>query len=103
MPRPATTALIWTAAARADLIRLRRFIEPHDPEAAWRAAQAVKEGAKLLLTYPAIGKRVEEREDRDLLIPFGQRGYVLRYRLEAQTVVVLRVWHGLEERTTPEN
>lgn len=36
MPESRTTALIWTAAARADLIRLRSFIEPHNPEAARR-------------------------------------------------------------------
>lgn len=93
-----STVLIWTPAARADLIRLRGFIEPHNPEAARRAAEAIKEGAKLLLAYPAIGKRVEGRQDRELLIPFGQRGYVLRYRLDDQTVFILRVWHSLEKR-----
>lgn len=98
MPGTPTTALVWTAAARADLIRLRRFVDPHNPEAARRAAETIKEGAKLLVAHPAIGKRVEERQDRELLVPFGQRGYVLRYRLEDQTVFVLRVWHSLEKR-----
>ncbi len=78
MPRTPATALVWTAAARADLIRLRRFIDPHNPAAARRAAEAIAEGAK-----------------------FGQRGYVLRYRQDGQTVVVLRVWHGLEQREAP--
>lgn len=98
MPRATTTALIWTAAARADLIRLRSFIGPHNPEPARRAAEAIQEGAKLLIAHPAIGKRVEGRQDRELFIPFGQRGYILRYRQENQTVLVLRVWHGLEKR-----
>ena len=98
MPRATTTALIWTAAARADLIRLRSFIDPHNPEAARRAAETLQKGAKLLIAHPAIGKRVEGRQDRELFIPFGQRGYVLRYRQENQTVFVLRVWHGLEKR-----
>lgn len=93
-----STILIWTPAVRADLIRLRGFIDPHNPEAARRAAEAIKEGAKLLIAHPAIGKRVAERQDRELLIPFGHRGYVLRYRLEDQTVFVLRIWHSLEKR-----
>ncbi len=97
MPEP-PTVLIWTPAARADLIRLRSFIDPHHPQAARRAAEAIKEGAKLLIAHPAIGKRVEERRDRELLIPFGNCGYVLRYRLEDQVVFILRVWHGLEKR-----
>ncbi len=98
MPESRTTALIWTAAARADLIRLRSFIEPHNPEAARRSADNIKEAVKLLTAHPAIGKRVEERQDRELFIPFGQRGYVMRYRLEDKAIVVLRVWHGLEAR-----
>ena len=101
MPRAPATALVWTAAARADLIRLRRFIDPHNPAAARRAAEAIAEGAKLLIEHPAIGKRVEGRDDRELSIPFGQRGYVLRYRQDGQIVVVLRVWHGLEQREAP--
>ena len=98
MPRAPATALVWTTAARADLIRLRRFIDPHNPAAARRAAEAIAEGAKLLIEHPAIGKRVEGRDDRGLSIPFGQRGYVLRYRQDGQTVAVLRVWHSLEKR-----
>lgn len=98
MSRTSEIVLIWTAAARADLIRLRRFIDPHNPEAARRAAQAIRDGAKLLAAYPAAGKRLEERPDRELVIPFGQRGYVLRYQVDGQTVVILRVWHSLEDR-----
>lgn len=103
MPSTSATTLVWTADARADLIRLRQFISPHNPEAARRAAETIKEGAKLLMAHPGIGKRLEGRQDRELVIPFGQRGYVLRYRLDGQVVVILRVWHSLEERTTMEN
>lgn len=97
MPEP-STVLIWTPAARIDLIRLRSFIDPHNPEAARRAAETIKEGSKLLIAHPAIGKRVEERQDRELLVQFGQRGYILRYRFEDRTVFILRVWHSLEKR-----
>lgn len=102
MPRATTTTLIWTAAARADLIRLRSFIASHNPAAARRAAETLTEGAKLLIEHPAIGKRVEGRDDRELSIPFGQRGYVLRCRHDGQIVIVLRVWHSLEQRDAPQ-
>ena len=102
MPRTRTLRLVWSAAARADLIRLREFIAPHNPEAARRAAQTIKKGAALLLEHPVIGTRIEEREDRELFIPFGQRGYILRYRLHEDThedtIVILRLWHGREAR-----
>lgn len=98
MPASRTLKLIWSPAARADLIRLREFIEPHNPDAARRAAEALKKAAGLLLEHPAIGARLEDREDRELFIPYGQRGYIMRYRLHEETVVIVRVWHVREDR-----
>ena len=98
MPGPRTLKLVWSPAARNDLIRLRDFIRQHNPDAARRAAEDLKKAASLLLEHPGIGTRVVDREDRELFVPFGQRGYILRYRLDEETVVILRLWHGLEDR-----
>ena len=98
MPGSRTLRLVWSPAARNDLIRLRDYIGEHNPDAARRAAEALKKAANLLLEHPGIGSRIEDREDRELFVPFGQRGYVLRYRLDEETIVILRLWHGLEER-----
>lgn len=98
MPRAGALKLRWSAAARVDMVRLREFIEPHNPDAARRAAKALKKATNLLLEYPAIGTRIEDRQDRELFIPFGQRGYIMRYRLHEETIVILRVWHGREGR-----
>ncbi len=93
MPTP-----IWAPDSRDDVIRLRQFIEPHNPEAARRAAESIKKAATLLLTYPGVGKRLEGRQDRELFGPFGKRGYIMRYRLNGETVIVLRIWHALEDK-----
>jgi plasmid stabilization system protein ParE len=98
MPRPRVLKLVWSPAARRDLIRLREFIEPHNPAAARRAAAILRKSANLLQEQPGIGRRIEGREDRELSVPFGQRGYLLRYRLHEDTIVILRIWHGLEDR-----
>ena len=98
MPRSRALKLVWSPAARRDLIRLREFIEPHDPAAAGRAAAILRKAANLLQEQPGIGRRIEGREDRELSVPFGQRGYLLRYRLHEDTIVILRIWHGLEDR-----
>lgn len=90
--------LIWTNTAIADLQRLRTFIEQHNPHAARRAAQTIKQAAIRLLDHSELGKLLDGREDRELFIPFGQRGYVLRYRLDGNTIVILKLWHGLEDR-----
>jgi plasmid stabilization system protein ParE len=99
MPRARTLKLVWSPAARRDLVRLRQFTEPHNPGAARRAAAALKKAASLLCEQPGIGRRIEGREDRELSVPFGDRGYLLRYRLHEDTIVILRLWHGLEDRT----
>jgi plasmid stabilization system protein ParE len=98
MPRPRVLKLVWSPAARRDLIRLREFIEPDNPAAARRAAAILSKAANLLQEQPGIGRRIEGREDRELSVPFGQRGYLLRYRLHEDTIVILRIWHGLEDR-----
>ncbi len=90
--------LIWSPAARDDIARLRRFIEPDNPEAARRVAERLKKVTNLLLAYPGAGKRLEGRLDRELLVPFGKHGYIIRYRLDGETIVILRVWHALEDK-----
>jgi plasmid stabilization system protein ParE len=88
--------LIWSPAARDDLVRLRQFIEPHNSEAAKRAAGTLKQAASLLPAHPGAGRRLEGRQDRELFAPFGKRGYIMRYRLDGKTIIILRVWHSLE-------
>lgn len=95
---PRNRKLIWTLQARNDIVGLREIIEPHSPEAARRASENLKKAASLLFENPHIGKPLEDREDRELLIPFGKRGYVMRCRVVGEEIIILRVWHGLEER-----
>ena len=98
MPGTGRLALKWSPIALADVKRLRAFIEPHNPEAARRAAASLKQAANLLLAHPGIGTRLEGRQDRELFVPFGQRGYVMRYRLDGDEIVILKIWHGSENR-----
>jgi plasmid stabilization system protein ParE len=98
MPDTGPLTLQWSPAAVADVQRIRAFIEPHNAPAARHAAASLKQAANTLLRHPGIGKRVDGREDRELLVPFGQRGYVIRYRLAGDAIVILRIWHGLEDR-----
>lgn len=98
MPGTRAPKLKWSAAALEDVKRLRQFIELHNPQAARRAAESLKQAADLLLTHPGIGKRLEGRQDRELFVPFGQRGYILRYRLDGEVIVILKIWHSLEKR-----
>jgi plasmid stabilization system protein ParE len=75
MPR-----VIVTARAVAGLERCRRFLAVKNPRAADRAAQAIARQFLLLETHPNIGRPDADRPDfRELLIPFGDSGYVALY------------------------
>ena len=98
MSRTGKLTLVWSPTARQDLIRLREFIQPHNPRAAQRSAEKIRKAAKLILDSPAIGTRIEGREDHEFYTVFGQGGYILRYQLIGQKIVILKIWHDREDR-----
>ncbi|MFT5757587.1 MAG: addiction module RelE/StbE family toxin [Alteromonadaceae bacterium] len=92
--------VVWLPDAVTDLMRLRKLIQDKNPSAAKRAASKIKEGAITLVSNPESGRPVEGLSSfREILIPFGAGNYVLRYREDNLTIVVVRVWHSKEERT----
>lgn len=97
MPR----SLEWLPEALSDLARLRDFIHVHNPEAAQRAARRIREAARKLLELPFIGRPVLDvdlPELRDLFIPFGQGGYWMRYVATDNKIIIIKIWHGRENR-----
>lgn len=92
--------LEWLAGAKSDLQRLYDFITPHSPNAAARAVQAIVMGVEKLAEFPEAGApwRPDSRY-RELVIPFGARAYIVRYRVLRDRVIIVRVWHGLEDRS----
>lgn len=98
MPGTQKLTLVWSPAARRDLIRLREFIEPHNPNTARRSSEKIRKATRLILDNPAIGTRIEGREDCELFTPFGRYGYILRYIIIGQEIVILRIWHTREDR-----
>ena len=96
---PDKPELIWEPGAVDDLSRLREFIEPHNPKAAANAARRIIEAANLLLDNPYLGHPIEELpEFNQLFIPFRKRGYTLRYRVQGNKIIILRIWHARENR-----
>ena len=97
MPR-----LIVSAAALADLKRLRAFLRAKNPRAAKEAGLAITEALQGLIRYPEMGRLLEGGEDslRELFIRFGGYGYMAKYRYRsgtAEAVIVLAIKHGREE------
>jgi toxin ParE1/3/4 len=92
-----TGRLIWLEEAVQDIARLRQFLEPNNPRAAALAASCILDGVRMLERYPESGAPMGDGR-RELFLPFGNSAYVLRYRLDGDAVVILRVWHGREAR-----
>ena len=91
--------LVWLPQAKKDIERLHSFLKNKNPRAAKKAIQALRAGAKQLRDYPEAGRPMGDGTGRrDLFVAFGAGGYVLRYILDGQTVVVIRVWHARERR-----
>ena len=93
------TVVRWLPEALDDLKRLYEFIEPHSPTAAKRAIDILIEAADTLAEFPEKGRPWDlEMDFRELPVRFGTRGYVVRYRYVDDEVIIVRVWHALEDR-----
>jgi plasmid stabilization system protein ParE len=93
----------FTRAAVADLERLYDFILERDDtdfRLAERALQSIRDGIATLRSSPFTCRKAQRDVPflRELLIPFGQSGYVALFEIEdSQIVTVLAVRHQLED------
>lgn len=91
--------VIVTEGAADGLERCRRFLAVKTPGAARRAGQAIERQFLLLETAPDIGRPFPEMPElRELVIAFGDSGYVALYRHEPadDAVYVLAFRHQKE-------
>jgi len=91
--------VIVTEKAGQGLERCRRFLASKNPRAAVRASQAIGRQFLLLETAPGIGRPFSElAELRELVIDFGDSGYIALYRYDpaADAVYVLAFRHQKE-------
>lgn len=94
MPR-----VIITEAALAGLERCRQFLAGRAPEASRRAAQAIEQQLLSLESAPGIGRPLSAAPElRELVIVFGDSGYVALYRhvADEDAVFVLAFRHQKE-------
>lgn len=100
-----TFTVIFEPEAEADLLRLYEFqleraecIE--DLEIAERAVQAIDAAIGALATTPFLFRKEAGGRSalrRELVVPFGASGYVVKYEIATpELVVVLAVRHQLE-------
>ncbi|ABL65260.1 type II toxin-antitoxin system RelE/ParE family toxin [Chlorobium phaeobacteroides] len=90
----------FTPEAREDLVRLYSFMLEQDLKAAEAALEAIERGMAFLREFPFSYRKAAPQTPflRELLIPFGNSGYVGLFEIEnSQTVTILAVRHQRED------
>ncbi|NHZ63405.1 type II toxin-antitoxin system RelE/ParE family toxin [Massilia genomosp. 1] len=90
--------LIWSPRALRDMQRVYRFLASKNPDAAKRAVRAIRQGVKVLGHQPHVGRPAQDMVEayREWEIDFGDSGYVVRYQLRPDSVVILALRHQKE-------
>lgn len=97
-----TYSVRFTVEAEQDLFRLFDFLVEQDITAAQHAQAAIVKGIEFLAIFPFSCRKADGGENRaflrELLIPFGNAGYIALFEIEdAKTVTILAVRHQREE------
>jgi plasmid stabilization system protein ParE len=93
------TTVTWSRPAFADLERQHQFLATINPEAAVKAVQSIVRSAGSLAENPKRGTPIADTPGlRKLLVSFGKYGYILHYVLLDEEVLILRVYHGRQNR-----
>ena len=91
--------LQFTEQALDDLVRLREFIAEKNPTAAKRISEQLIENINRLRDQPELGHVVEALPG---VREWIARDYVVHYLVLKDTLVVIQIWHGREERAVDE-
>jgi plasmid stabilization system protein ParE len=92
--------ILLSAEAVSDIQRVRDFLQESNPEAAQRAMATIWAALHRVEHFPYLGRPTTSPEIRQIVVPFGRRGYIIRYRIlpEEGAILVTRIWHARERR-----
>ena len=100
-PPEAGTALsevIWTDPALDHLDAIQTYIEQFNLRAARQVADGLKAAGNSLANFPHRGRRVPGTELRELVAAYS---YIIRYYIDGNRIVILRVRHTARRPTNP--
>jgi plasmid stabilization system protein ParE len=87
----------FARSAEADLDRLAAFLATESRGRAERAVARIIVGVQNLADFPELGVAVGGGF-RQLVLRYGKSGYVVRYRVLEDVVLITAIWHGREDR-----
>ena len=90
--------LVWSPASRRHLREARDFIAQDNPDAADALVALIEARAETLRLFPAAGRQ-DSAGRRLMAMP--PTPYSLVYRVLADRVFVIAVWHGARAWSSP--
>lgn len=95
----ARISVTWTRGALADLDRLEAFLMEKSPRSAARAVITIMDATEILKTFPEAGRISDDLdpEQRELIVPFSNRGYIVGYGIFGDEVEIFNVRHQRED------
>ena len=87
--------IVWTVEAVDNLDAIVEYIEAFHAPAAARMAERLIDLADSLAEFPDRGRDAGEGRREMTIVP----PYILRYRVEEDRVIILRIRHGAREET----
>lgn len=89
--------VVYSARALEHIERAFQSLRDKNPDAALQAVAAIQSAVDTLAAHPLIGRRVEG-ELRELVISYGQTGYLALYRhvIAHDEVRILAIRHQRE-------
>ncbi|MFZ3234442.1 MAG: type II toxin-antitoxin system RelE/ParE family toxin [Stellaceae bacterium] len=90
--------VIWSPAALREIEQIYRYIARFDPRAAENMVREILTVGDSLESFPYRGRAVPRTQLRDTTLAYP---YIIRYRVAADHVRILRVRHGARRPTQP--
>ncbi len=86
----------WTPAASADLQHINDYLKEHHPRYRPPTMRKLYDSIGALKQWPHSGRRGREDGTRELL--FTPLPYIAVYRVAAESVEIVRIYHGAQDR-----
>lgn len=94
-----TYEVALTDEAENDLLRLAHFLTKKSEASAAESLDTIERALRLLEDFPYSCRKAspETPSLRELIIPFGDSGYVALFRIIGKRVIILAIRHQREE------
>ncbi len=90
--------VVWTEPALDGIARAYDYVFEFNPRAAAHLAETLRDDGDGLVNFPHRGRPVPRTSMRELVTSYP---YIIRYRIDGDVVVILRVRHTSRRPTRP--